>query len=454
MRANTLAALLALLRHKQQKQVAMLAKVEKTAARLDRRKARLNALESTIAALEARVAEPHGTNGTNGTNGAHGANSPGTHGIRRAQLIFNPASGRDTGDSGERLARIVESLLAHGIEATVELKTSGRAVRALVRDAVRADAPLVIVAAGDGTIGEVASQLVGSSTVLGLVPIGTMNNVARSLGVPLGIDDACALIGMGTTRHIDIGRVHTRPGERPEYFLECAGVGLATIGALAGQAFEKRRWRVLPRALQRLFQAKLGKVRIELDGTMITASTRLVTVCNAPLLGNNILAAPEAKMDDGFLDISVYDGMGDSALIGHFLNASAHKPDVMKIYRARHVRITSDDATFDSSVPVAEARERVVEIDVLPAALAMIVGNGIGLTVPVASAPGAPAFAPGPLGHDGAARDGAIRDGAGHNGSGHDGWSHNGSDHHGPDHDGSAHPEPAHDGAGSRGRAT
>ncbi len=446
MRSNTLAALLALLRHKQQKQVAMLAKVEKTAARLDRRKARLEALESTIAALEARVAEPHRTNGTHGGNGTNGASLPGT---RRAQLIFNPASGRDTGDSGERLARIVECLLTHGIEAKVELKTSGRAIRALVRDAVRAEAPLVIVAAGDGTVGDVASQLVGSSTVMGLVPIGTMNNVARSLGVPLGIDDACALIGMGTTRHVDIGRVHTRPGERPEYFLECAGVGLATIGALAGQAFEKRRWRVLPRALQRLFQAKLGSVRVELDGTAITASTRLVTVCNAPLLGNNILAAPEAKMDDGFLDVSVYDGMGDSALIGHFLSASAHKPDVMKTYRARHVRITSDDGTFDSSVPVVEAKERVVEIDVLPSALAMIVGNGIGLTLPVASAPGAPAFAPAPQD-----QNGSNHNGSNHNGSNHNGLDHNGSNRDGSNRDGSHHAEPVADGAGSQRRAT
>jgi diacylglycerol kinase family enzyme len=230
-----------------------------------------------------------------------------------------------------------------------------------------------------------------------------MNNVARSLGVPLEIDAACALIGMGTTRHIDVGRMHTNQSPHDEYFLETAGVGLAAIGTLAGQAFEKHRWRMLPRALQRFFQAKLGTMRIELDGSEIQASTRIVTVSNAPLMGNNILAAPEAKMDDGFLDVAIYEGMGDAALVSHFYAAASHTPNSLKSYRARSVRITTEESVLAASGGDVAAERHVVEIELVPAALSMIVGNGIGLTHPVESAPSAPTFA-----HDPPSRNGST----------------------------------------------
>jgi len=395
-REPAMPTLLKTLKRMQEKHAALLAKVEKTTARLDRRKLKLTALESTIADLEGRIAGPRKRRSAMGET---------ARGIRHAQLIFNPTSGRDEEDNAMRLSRIVSSLRAHGIEAAIGLKTSGKAARALARDAVHAGLPLVIVAAGDGTIGDVASQLIGTSTVMGLVPIGTMNNVARSLGVPLEIDDACALIGMGTTRHIDLGRVHTNQGSNDEYFLECAGVGLSAIAALAGQSFEKRHWGALPKALQRFFEARLGAMRIELDGTVIEASTRIVTVSNAPLMATNMLAAPGAKMDDGYLDVSVYDGMGDAALVRHFLAASSNTPDDLKIYRARRVTITTEEAVLTNSDMSIAPERHVIEIEVVPAALSMIVGNGIGLTLPVESAPSAPTFA-----HDPPTSNGPVAD--------------------------------------------
>jgi YegS/Rv2252/BmrU family lipid kinase len=390
-----MATLLKSLKRKQRKHVELLAKVEKASATLDRRKLKLSALESVIADMERRIAEPRTRRSATGEVG---------QGVRRAQLIFNPASGRDESNNALRLSQIVRSLRAHGIEAAIGLKTSGKAARTLARDAARDGCPLVVVAAGDGTIEDVASQLVGTSTVLGLVPIGTMNNLARSLGVPLDIDAACALIGMGTTRHIDLGRVRTGQSAHDEYFLECAGVGLSAIAALAGQAVEKRRWRLLPRALTRFFQAKPGAMRIEIDGTVIEASTRIVTVCNAPIMGNNMLAAPDAKMDDGFLDVSIYDGMGDAALVAHFLAATSHAPDGLKNYRARRLRITTETPVPSNAGMSIAPELDSIEIEIVPGALSMIVGNGIGLTVPVTSAPSAPAFAPDP--HSGNGADG------------------------------------------------
>ena len=394
-RKQSQTALFKSLRRKQRKHEALLDKIEKTAARLERRRARFQALEASIADLERRLSEPRKE------NLGQQASSDGT--LRQARLIFNPSSGRDDENNALRLAEVVSSLRAHGVEARVGLKTSGNAARELARKAVRAGDPLVIVAAGDGTIGDVASQLVGSSTTLGIVPIGTMNNLARSLGVPLVIDDACALIGMGTTRHIDVGRVFSKSSPHVEYFMECAGVGLSAIAALGGQAFEKRHWRILPRALRKFFEAKLGTIVVEMDGTAIEASSRIVTVSNAPLMGNNMLAAPEAKMDDGLLDVHIYDGMGDAALVRHFMAAASGSPDTLKTYHARHVRITAEEPMLTNSDMDITRQRHVIEIEIVPRALSMIVGNGIALSVPVESAPNAPTFAAGPPHANGAA---------------------------------------------------
>ena len=365
------------LRRKQRKHEALLVGVEKAAARLERRQLKLHALEARIGDLERRMAEPH-------KNG----DSPSRGGVLEpARLIFNPSSGRDHEDNAARLSEIVQSLRAHGIDAQIGLKTSGKAARSMARDAVRSGHPLVVVAAGDGTIEEVASELVGSSTTLGIVPIGTNNNLARSLGVPLDIDDACALIAMGTTRHIDAGRVVSSEHPDVEYFLEGAGVGLSAIAALAGQAVEKHHWRVVRGAFRKYFETKPGSIRVEMDGITVEARSRIVTVSNAPLMGNNLLIAPDAKMDDGWFDITIYEGMGDAALIQHFMASSGGKPAPLKTYRARHVRITSEESVLANSDKDLAGQQRVVEIEMLPKALSVIVGNGIGLSLPMESAP-------------------------------------------------------------------
>ena len=367
-----------LLRRKQRKHHSLLSKVEKTAARLDRQKVKLQALESRIADLERQTAgavDPR--TGQGDPDGAR----------RHARLIFNPASGRTEENNAERLGQIVNSLRAHGIQAHIGLKTSGKAARALAREAVRSGHQLVIVAAGDGTIEEVASQLVGTPTVLGIVPIGTMNNIARSLGVPLGIDDACALIGMGTTRHIDTGRVVSSDSPEIRHFLEAAGVGLSAMAVLAGQAAEKRQWRMIPKALRSYFETKPGHVHVQIDDVVIEAATNIVTVSNAPLMGGNLLISPEAKMDDGLLDVRVYDGMSSVALAKHFLASSSGSADPIRTYRGRKVRITTEEPVLTHSDKELTRKSRTVEIEILPGALTVIVGNGIALTVPVEAAP-------------------------------------------------------------------
>jgi diacylglycerol kinase (ATP) len=384
-RKRSQSALYSSLGRKQREHEAMLNKLEKANARLERRKEKLGALEARIADLETKLSKPR--------KAKRGKRSSDDGALKSARLIFNPSSGRDDEDNALRLAKVVSGLRAHGIEAKVGLKTSHAAARDLARKAVKAGDPLIVGAGGDGTIEDVIPELIGQDIALGIVPTGTMNNVARSLGVPLAIEDACKLIGMGTTRHIDIGRITSSAGSDAQYFLECAGVGLSAVAAAGGEAFVKRHWGRIPRAVRKFFETKPSKMVVEMDGTVVEASTRIVTVANAPIMGNNMLAVPGGKMDDGLLDVQLYDGMDLAALIKHFKAASSGASDGLKTYRVSKVRITSEEPMPVNADVNTVPERKVIEMEVIPKALSMIVGNGIAVTVPVESAPDAPPFA-------------------------------------------------------------
>jgi hypothetical protein len=101
-------------------------------------------------------------------------------------------------------------------------------------------------------------------------------------------------------------------------------------------------------------------------------------------------------MDDGLLDVQLYDGMGDAALVKHFAAASSASPDDLKTYRVRRVRMTAEEPVLGNSDMNITPQRHVIEIEVVPRAVSVVVGNGIALTVPVESAPSAPTFAPDP----------------------------------------------------------
>jgi diacylglycerol kinase family enzyme len=234
---------------------------------------------------------------------------------------------------------------------------------------------------------------VGSQTVLGILPTGTMNNLARELGIPLDIEQACALLGAGITRQIDVGQIRSNGKSNGNYFLETAGLGLA-IALPAGQNIKKGRWGKLPSAFRKMFDLNEKPIEIELDsGEKVETKVQLVTVSNAPLYGLNNLIAPDAKMDDGLLDLAVYDGLSDLDLAGYFLKTAngqrVSNPNV-RFYRTRRVHIRSQEEMPDMSDKDELPDRKVLDFELLPRAISVIVGQGSGLVWPVEAVPSVP----------------------------------------------------------------
>jgi diacylglycerol kinase (ATP) len=353
---------------------------------VEKRSRRLQTLEIKMARLERRAYGP----GPDGHPVAAGRKA-----LRPARLIINPGSGSFARQAGSP-EQLVALLRTHGIQAEVYLKTSTKAVHEWVQEAVKHDEALVIAVGGDGTIEDVAVELVGTKTVLGILATGTMNNLARELGIPLDIDQACALLGAGITRQIDVGRVQSSGKSKGNYFLETAGLGLA-VALPAGQNVKKGRWGKLPAAFRKMFERNPKPIEIELeDGEKIETQVQLVTVSNAPLFGLNNLIAPDAKMDDGLLDLAVYDGLNDLELAAYFVKTAGGQrvsnPNV-RFYRTRRVQIRSCEEMPDTSDKDELPDRKVLGFELIPRAISVIVGHGSGLIWPVEAVTSVPPLA-------------------------------------------------------------
>ena len=234
---------------------------------------------------------------------------------RRALLIINTKSGPQN-DSLGRVREVVDLLARQGIDVDVRVKLRKKQARAEARRAAGRGVPLVIAAGGDGTVEAVAAGLVGSERVLGIVPLGTYNNVAGCLGLPFDAAEACALIGAGPMRRIDVGRVTAQGRKRPRVFLEMAAVGVTAALMPAGQDAKKGAWDTAAQAVPDAVAMRPTPAVLRMDGSVAErqAHTLLVEVANAPLMGPAFRAAPHARMDDGLLDVAVYHDLSPAGL--------------------------------------------------------------------------------------------------------------------------------------------
>ena len=300
----------------------------------------------------------------------------------RALLIINTKSGPNN-DSILRVKELVERFAAHGIRADVRVKLRKKYAREDAKKAAKKGYPLVIAAGGDGTIACVAEGLLGTDTVLGIVPLGTYNNVATSLGVPMELEASIALIASGVVRAIDVGLVTATGANRPRIFLEMAAVGLTAAMMPVGQDVKMGRWQSATAALPAALQMTPTRAEVRLDKAKEgkPASTLLIEIANAPRCGPGLITSPDARVDDGLLDVAVYHEHTQAMLAARFvaLKTGLISDDAqIEQSRARRVEVRTDNplAVVADSKVVGRTPAR---FEVLAGCLLVAAGRGIGL---------------------------------------------------------------------------
>lgn len=216
----------------------------------------------------------------------------------KARLIINPISGTRSKAGLDRM--VIDSLSPLGWEVeVVYTKGHGDATR-LALSAIEKKCDAVLAAGGDGTINETAAALCGTGVVLGILPCGSGNGLARHLGIPIDLREGLKVIHENHPTDIDYATVNDR-----KFFCTC-GVG---FDAAVSAAFARKKTRGKFTYLQSTFETYASYepefYTIRANGKKLTEKAFLVAVCNASQYGNNAYIAPSASINDGLLDVTI-----------------------------------------------------------------------------------------------------------------------------------------------------
>ncbi|MEP9380296.1 lipid kinase [Aquabacter sp. CN5-332] len=214
--------------------------------------------------------------------------------LRRAVFVVNPRARQ--GDASVDAARAV--LEAGGITLLDQPLSGDESLSDMIRRRA-GECDLVIIGGGDGTLNSAAPGLYDTGVPLGVLPLGTANDFARTLGIPADPLAAARLIADGEPRHVDLGEVNGHP------FLNVASIGFSADLARALNAEAKKRWGKLGYAIvaaRLLAQSRLFTAYIEHDGTIETVRTLQASVGNGRHYGGGMTVSQDATADDGTLD--------------------------------------------------------------------------------------------------------------------------------------------------------
>ncbi len=265
-------------------------------------------------------------------------------------IIANPRAGHGAGAGN--IDKLRDLVRRRGLDCTaVPTERPGHATE-LARGFAEGNGSRIGVMGGDGTISEVVQALVGSGVELAILPMGTGNDVARSLGLPRNDLGAALTVAVdGAARPVDVGR------DRDRCFISVLGVVFpALVAAEANRMrFPRGSAAFFVAVYKALHRLRAVPLEIELDEGTLSRDCVAVMIQNTPYTGGGLHMAPTARVDDGYLDVVVVDRIGKLDLMINF----------PKAYKGRHFEHPSFSLHRSRTVNVrsAEPLEKMFDGD-------------------------------------------------------------------------------------------
>lgn len=224
--------------------------------------------------------------------------------MRRAAILINPTSGK--GRNASNAPQALDRLREHGLDVTTLLAGTAEAGLELARQAVADGVDALVACGGDGTVHLALQAVYGTDTVLGIVPVGTGDDIARSLQIPRGDPRGAAdIIAGGRIRTVDYAVVRAADGTE-RAFLAVMSAGFdSEVNARANAL----RWPTGKSRYVLATVAELGVYRaadftISVDGRTVHEPGMLLAIGNGPSYGGGMFVCPGARLDDGQLDLT------------------------------------------------------------------------------------------------------------------------------------------------------
>jgi diacylglycerol kinase (ATP) len=289
-------------------------------------------------------------------------------------VVANPTAGR--GKAGRLIGKVDRLLHEAGVAHDIRVSESGEDLAVLASSAAGEGASIVAVLGGDGTAGIAANALMGTGSALAVLPSGTADDFAASIGIKR-IETGVRALADPNIVPIDIVRIST--GTEHRCYVNVAGGGFDSEVTEAANAMTVRLGSTgtyVAAMIKTLSRFRAARFRIELDDEVVEGPHMLVVVANAVSFGGGMKVAPDASIVDGVLDVCLLREMTKTAFLRAF----------PKVFRGTHVRHPSIRMARASRVKIEADRRVVVYADgervgpapavfeVEPSALPVVVG--------------------------------------------------------------------------------
>jgi diacylglycerol kinase family enzyme len=302
----------------------------------------------------------------------------------RAKLIFNPSAGAAR-TSPIDIVDVIHEMQTWKLVPEAYLVEPDSDLPGMVREALAQGFRLFVVCGGDGTISAVARTLAGTHATLGIIPIGTQNNTALSLGIPSDIPAAIAILRTGRRIKVDVGMATCGKINTP--FLEVCSVGLVSTLFSSVDDIQHGNLARVGDFLSTLAASPPAEIHLLLDDKQeIHNLGHVVLVSNMPFIGFHYQLGSLASFKDGLLDVLFFADLSKLDLLGYvFQGVSVGKPEDSRI---QHFRVHSVDIDTHPAMPVMADGNALGEGRVHIEVQRRVLGVMIGRTEPKVTQPG------------------------------------------------------------------
>ncbi|GAA3406476.1 diacylglycerol kinase family protein [Paenibacillus hodogayensis] len=271
-------------------------------------------------------------------------------------FVVNRLSGNGRG--GRIWQQVEQALKARGVNYGCRFtERQGHARELAAQWAEHRDMVAVVAVGGDGTVHEAANGLAGTAVPLGLVPAGSGNDFARSLGIPSRWEAALERVLALRSEAIDVGEING------ELFVISAGIGFdGDVAKWTNRSWYKRWLNRLGignlsyavTVLRLLVSYRPCDVELEIDGTLVTGrNVWLLAVANMPYYGGGMIICPDARQDDGILHLCLVENIGRLDFLRFF----------PRVFRGTHVKLPTVRMLAGSRISVRATMPMTIHAD-------------------------------------------------------------------------------------------
>jgi YegS/Rv2252/BmrU family lipid kinase len=292
--------------------------------------------------------------------------------VRHIHFILNPIAG--SGNNSLDLTLLNKHFNTKDFTIVVKPTSYKKHAVKLTQDSITENADVIVACGGDGTINEVASCLVNSTIILGIIPIGSGNGLASNLNIPKNLNKALALIKKQPIKKIDVGQLNNH------YFFSNTGIGFDAQVIKHYEAANKRTLSSYVKATLKSLRKskKLIEVETTLNGDIVKQKPFLIFISNSNQMGYNVSLTPKASLDDGKLDVLIVPKLSVFKIALFTLLMLIKKHHILKeveIHQTKSIKIIQKKRFFFQTQIDGEflmIKNSTIEISVLNKALNVI----------------------------------------------------------------------------------